>query len=163
MNPFFDFFQRNHILAKIELAHCSKSTNLSLEDCDLTALPESVLSCSELQTLLLTRNKLKILPVTLHSLRNLQMLALDYNNLDTFPVALRQLHHLKVLNISHNPLFDLTDISSLVSLEVLWCNNCCLSSLPESIGLLDNLDTLGARNNQIELLPDGLCKLNKLR
>ncbi|KAK5640321.1 hypothetical protein RI129_011132 [Pyrocoelia pectoralis] len=164
MNPFFEFFQKNHALAKIEHAQLTKQTNILLEDFDLLDVPNLLYECHELHSLFLARNKITKLSIEICNLKNLHTLAIDYNKLEKFPSELIILPHLKTLNISHNQIKDLTsDIGKLKDLEALWCNCCGLTSLPDEIGILKSLDTLGARNNLIEELPESMCKLQKLR
>ncbi|KAK9885826.1 hypothetical protein WA026_013697 [Henosepilachna vigintioctopunctata] len=163
MNPMYDFIQRNRVLAKIEKAQHSKASNLALDDFDLYTLPDVLLTCLNLSSLNLGHNRLTSLPTALFKLKNLQNISLEYNSLDKFPEVLQDLPHLKTLNISHNPIRNLAPIGNLVNLEVLWCNSCCLSSIPEEIGKLIKLDTLGARHNQISNLPKSICNLEKLR
>lgn len=163
MNPLYDFLQRNRVLVKIEKAHQSKASNLELDDFDLNYFPEVLLNCTELTCLNLGHNRLTSLPGQLFQLKNIINLNLEYNSLDKFPVVLKGLPRLQTLNISHNPIRSLIFVGALSELEVLWCNSCCLQALPEEIGNLVNLHTLGARHNQLQNLPKSICKLVKLR
>ncbi|KAJ8955945.1 hypothetical protein NQ314_006794 [Rhamnusium bicolor] len=141
MNPVYDFIQRNRVIAKIEKAHCSKARNLALDDFDLTTFPDILLQCHDLYSLNIGHNKIIKLPNNILQLKSLQHLSLEYNNFDIFPDALKKPNAVKIL----------------------WCNSCCLTSLPEELGGLTKLETFGARHNKITKLPDGICNLGNLR
>ncbi|CAG9855833.1 unnamed protein product [Phyllotreta striolata] len=144
MNPVYDFIQKNRVLALIEKAQKTSARNLALDDFDLTCFPDVLVGCQGLYSLNLGHNK--------------------YNNLDRFPEALRNLTQLITLNISHNPMHELSSsIGCLVSLEILWCNSCLLTQIPDEIGNLWRLQTLGARHNKITSLPIRICELINLQ
>jgi GTPase SAR1 family protein len=70
---------------------------------------------------------------------------------------------LKELNLTDNRLSTLPEsISTLTNLNVLNLNNNRLSTLPESISTLTNLNVLDLENNQLTTLPESISTLTNL-
>lgn len=162
-NPLLNYFQRSHVLVKIEDARVGKSQRLTLEDLDLTQLPPELWRCHDLRYLYLGHNKLADLPKELLQLVNVSSLAIDYNHFERLPDVINKLVQLEFLNVSRNNLEEITlDFRALSKLDTLWCNSCGLKSLSGNIGVLSNLDTFGARKNRLHVLPDGFCTLTNL-
>ncbi|KAI8500111.1 hypothetical protein Bbelb_224280 [Branchiostoma belcheri] len=143
-------------------------------------------SMTALQTLHLrnTQRTSSNIPTALETLVNLTDVDLAYNELSRVPEALYTLSSLKRLNLSNNCISELSllidtwtnmevlnvscnklkslpaSLSKLVSLKRLYINvnQLDFEGIPASIGKLQNLEHFVASNNNLELIPEGLCR-----
>ncbi|XP_078691426.1 protein flightless-1 homolog isoform X3 [Branchiostoma floridae x Branchiostoma belcheri] len=148
-------------------------------------------SMTALQTLHLrnTQRTSSNIPTALETLVNLTDVDLAYNELSRVPEALYTLSSLKRLNLSNNCISELSllidtwtnmevlnvscnklkslpaSLSKLVSLKRLYINvnQLDFEGIPASIGKLQNLEHFVASNNNLELIPEGLCRCGKLK
>lgn len=68
---------------------------------------------------------------------------------------------LETLNVSHNKLTALPAcLCKLAALRRLYVNDNLLDfeGIPSGIGKLGNLEIFSASNNQLEMIPEGLCR-----
>jgi len=93
------------------------------------------------------------------ALKELELLDLSNKNLKTLPKGLGLLTYLDRISVSGNQLTDLTEISKITTLRVLYCSNNKITELPESLSQLENLEKILCSNNKITELSESLCKL----
>lgn len=137
---------------------------LSLYNCGLKSLPESIGNLITLKQLLLRGNKLETLPQSIGHLDSLEELNLYQNNLKAIPLSIGNLKSLKTLNLSWNQLESIPEsISQLKSLENLNISGNSLTTLPSSIGELKKLKDFVLLKNKIKDLPDTIKDLNSLQ
>ncbi len=136
---------------------------LSLNNCQLKALP-SVLGCLKMLTSLdLESNNLEKIPETVCDLEQIINLNLSYNKIKTLPNNFGNLKRLNLLNLSRNQLEILPEgLSSLKFLERLYlqCNK--LKSLPEDFYTLPSLRFLSLQSNNLTYLGKALRGLKML-
>jgi Leucine-rich repeat (LRR) protein len=149
---------------KIEEARRSVATELSLNDMELTELPESLGQLPQLQSLDLSSNQLTALPESLGQLPQLQSLDLSSNQLTALPESLGQLTQLRSLNLSQNQLVALPgSLGQLTQLRSLNLSYNQLVALPWPLGLLTQLQSLDLSRNLLTALPESLAQLTRLR
>ncbi|MBN1216771.1 MAG: hypothetical protein JXA99_15190 [Candidatus Lokiarchaeota archaeon] len=136
---------------------------LYLRNNNITNLPESFRTLDSLQILSLWRNNITNLPESILSLQSLQELWLQYNNLSTLPNSITNLKSLIYLNLGKNRFTEFPEIlSKLSSLQklMLWDN--LIPTIPDSIGNLNNLQTLGLNGNKLTSIPLSFRRLKSL-
>ncbi|MQL74884.1 hypothetical protein Taro_007256 [Colocasia esculenta] len=118
-----------------------------------------------LRTVLLSKNP----SVTLsddffNTLRRLRVLDLSYTGIDTLSASIGNLIHLRFLNVSFTKLRDLPeDIQFLRSLQTLRATGCkFLHRLPNGVARLLNLTHLTVADTQLDQMPPGIGKVEKL-
>ncbi|EQB60497.1 cytoplasmic membrane protein [Vairimorpha apis BRL 01] len=154
-----------------------KFTNLKillLQNNLIQSLPASIIYLNKLVVLNYSSNSLFYIPKYVGKLKSLEELYLENNNLIDNLSILRDLKKLIVLNVSNNKLKKLFEdidnclttlpdnIGNLSNLEILYVNNNYLESLPTTIYKLQNLIILDIKNNNLILLPDNICFLKNL-
>jgi Leucine-rich repeat (LRR) protein len=128
------------------------------------SIPENIGQLQELIHLNLSQNQLEgNIPESIGALKKLTELKLSENQFQgNLPVLTGELIALRELNLAHNRLSgNLTSVfDSLTSLQTLSLNDNQLTSIPASIGKLEDLRILLLDNNLISSLPDaiGQCK-----
>jgi len=152
-------------------------TRLSLQHCQLSAIPEQVftLRCT-LKELELGQNKLKQVPVDIGRLKKLTKLTLNHNQISSLPKEIGKLANLEDLNLSHNqfaelpePVLQLKGLCSLIlannqisklegmklvplkALTLLSIENNNLSKLSVELGLIPNLKTIMVSGNSFRI------------
>ncbi|KAF7152374.1 hypothetical protein RHSIM_Rhsim01G0095800 [Rhododendron simsii] len=162
-------------------------TELNLEDCHLSYLPDEIGNLIALRTLNLAGNSLSTLPDTIVKLSCLKDLLVENNKLSHLPSKIGDLDSLETLrlwgnkglhalpesicelvrlrelglygcNLSHLP----SEIDGLISLNHLNLGNCHLSHLPSGIGGLTSLEYLYISGNNICTIPDSISSLHRL-
>uniref|UniRef100_A0A182NT12 Protein flightless-1 n=1 Tax=Anopheles dirus TaxID=7168 RepID=A0A182NT12_9DIPT len=123
--------------------------------------PASLDSLSNLQELDLSQNALSKVPGALYNLANLKRLNLNDNVLEELSPLIENLAKLETLNLSRNRLTALpAALCKLQELRRLYVNDNLLNfeGIPSSIGKLSALEVFSASNNQLEMVPEGLCR-----
>jgi Leucine-rich repeat (LRR) protein len=138
---------------------CSFLQNLYLNNNELIIPPlEQFSSLINLETLSLEQNQLTILPDTLWNLISLTRLNLSHNPLGQIPLEIGQLKNLHELWLTNLNLYDipLNIFSHLNQLEKLSLKSNHLQQLPIDIGQLIELRWLSLEDNELNDLPDCL-------
>jgi len=142
----------------------AKITWLSLNDSELTKLPEILIELKDLKGLIFKRNSLKTLPQWIGNSTQLKHLDVSNNQLEDLPDSIGDLKNLKKLDFSHNKLKRLPEsIGNLRKLEVLFANNNEIINLPESIGKLQMLKDLVISTNFLKTIPESIGNLKMLK
>jgi len=116
-----------------------------------------------IQSLNLSKNKLTMLPLGIGTCNKLGTLHLSNNRLKCLPDDLKDISaSLKILTLSDNPLFGISAVSSLESLEELHVAGVGLTELPSDFGKLTNLVILKLGENELSSLPASFENLTKL-
>lgn len=136
---------------------------LSLEDCNLTDIPNTIGDLTELRKLVLSRNRITRLPDTIGSLLNLLRLQLDNNQLSDLPNSIANLVNLRDLNLTNNQFSTFPEvIFALRNLHILSFAGNQLTVLPDAIGNFPNMTTLFLGDNRLDRLPDTIGNLGQL-
>ena len=152
-NTKLGYFAKNHRVNGITLCNCYIKT-----------LPESIEDLKSIEYLHLRSNHLKSLPNRVLNLRSLKELSLSGNELSTLPEAIVNLTSLEKLDISYNKLTMIPErIGYLTSLQELNLKVNQLKTLPESIINLISLQKLDLSHNRFLTLPESLQHLSKLK
>ncbi|KAI8571090.1 hypothetical protein RHMOL_Rhmol01G0089500 [Rhododendron molle] len=152
-------------LSRTPVQASSCLTELNMDGCHLSYLPDEIGNLISLRTLNLTQNNLSTLPDGICNLTCLKRLRLEDNNVSTLPSGIGRLTSLDGLFLSRNSLCTLPDtVGKLSCLKYLLVENNKLSHLPSEIGDLDSLESLVlAGNNGFRALPESICKLVRLQ
>uniref|UniRef100_A0A3P9Q6X8 FLII actin remodeling protein n=1 Tax=Poecilia reticulata TaxID=8081 RepID=A0A3P9Q6X8_POERE len=117
---------------------CFHSFYVDLSCNDLTRVPECLYSLSSLKRLNLSSNQISELSLCIDQWTQLETLNLSRNQLTSLPSAICKLSKLKKLYVNSNKLdFD---------------------GLPPGVSKLCSLTEFMAANNNLELIPEGLCR-----
>ncbi len=134
----------------IEQARLDRSPKLSLNDNQITTLPQSIDSLIDLTYLNLRNNYLTSLTKNISNLSSLDCLFLDNNRLNILPENIGNLSNLTYLSLCNNQLnFLPKSIGDLVDLRSLYLNDNQLTVLPNSIGKLTKLTSLTIEGNPL--------------
>ncbi len=161
--PKIHYIMKNGQVRKIELINAKIITfpdfiiknltylsHLTLKNCNLYKLPESLNLSKHLKVLNIEGNKVEILPKCLFELRSLKILNLKKNNLIKLPIIINKLKNLTYLNLASNKLTSVPySIGSLVKLRVLDLYSNKLNKIPGSIIFLHKLKILNLGANKL--------------
>lgn len=145
----------------------------------LKKLPDIFDSFPKLEYLNLDYNEITELPPSTYRLKNLKYLYLSNLNFDVVPANISQLQSLEYLNLGsqlHNIPDEICELKSLKYLEFGQLGRRSVydeyassdepglvTSLPENIGDLNNLEVLRINNLPIKTLPSSFSKLKNLK
>jgi len=150
---------------------------LTLKNCNLNELPQSVASLPNLTEIVIDNNNFTQLPEVLNHCKALEKISIQHNQLTALPDWLWELKKIKQLIISYNPMPVLSEhiftmpnlwwleiagngVKNLpiqeknTKIEWLDINNNPIGELPESLVYLRKLKTFRAENCQIPHFPD---------
>ena len=138
-------------------------THLSLNNNQISKLPNSITKLKNLDTLYLHNNKINKLPNEIGDLVMLIELSLGMNSLSYLPESISNLKSLKTLSINRNGTKKLPEnFGNLSSLETLNSEYNLLKELPKSFGNLTSLKRLVLTNNNLQKLPENFGNLEQL-
>ncbi|KAG7239471.1 hypothetical protein INR49_028942 [Caranx melampygus] len=125
-------------------------------------MPTSLEGLTHLADVDLSCNDLTRVPECLYSLGSLKRLNLSSNQISELSLCIDQWTQLETLNLSRNQLTSLPSaICKLSKLKKLYVNSNKLDfdGVPPGVGKLASLTEFMAANNNLELIPEGLCRL----
>lgn len=136
---------------------------LSLDEDNLSALPEEIGLFRKLEELELEGNQLSKLPASMAQLSLLNELELSNNSFSDFPEVVFELTNLIDLEYENNQLKELPDaIGKLVNLEYLYLSGNLLANLPDDVQELTTLIEMFLSENQFEEIPPVLFALSDI-
>ncbi|XP_025831083.1 protein flightless-1-like, partial [Agrilus planipennis] len=109
----------------------------------------------------LSQNMLPKVPDALYSLPSLKRLNLSENEITELSTAIELWQKLQTLNLSHNKLKSLpASLCKITTLRRLYVNDneIDFEGIPSGIGKLGLLEIFSAAYNQLEMIPEGLCR-----
>jgi hypothetical protein len=136
---FIDF---NDLFIKLPL--CKQLKSLTIDECDLIIVPKEIIDLPELEKLVITNCDNLDLEISIENIclcRKLKYLGLPVNQICEIPVNIGKVTQIGVLDISNNVVFD----------------------LPESMALLNNLDTMNVEGNIFINAVNSLSKIKSLK
>uniref|UniRef100_A0A8B9L990 Protein flightless-1 homolog n=1 Tax=Astyanax mexicanus TaxID=7994 RepID=A0A8B9L990_ASTMX len=150
---------------------------LDLSFNQLSEIPRDLENSRNMLVLNLSHNSIDNIPNQLFiNLTDLLYLDLSDNKLDSLPPQMRRLVHLQTLILNNNPLMhaQLRQLPAMVALQTLHLRNTqrTQSNMPTSLEGLTNLAVMRVpwvypfsinANNNLELIPEGLCRCGKLK
>ena len=130
----------------------------------ITSLPQSIGKLSKLEYLYVANGKVKNLPETLAQLESLTDMELYNCQLEEFPQGLAGLKNLISLNLSNTTIegddkgLQMTEglnqlAKNATNFQILYANNCGLTSFPMNFLDAENLVLLDLSGNRLEYLP----------
>uniref|UniRef100_A0A8C4DR06 Protein flightless-1 homolog n=1 Tax=Dicentrarchus labrax TaxID=13489 RepID=A0A8C4DR06_DICLA len=125
-------------------------------------MPTSLEGLTHLADVDLSCNDLTRVPECLYSLGSLKRLNLSSNQISELSLCIDQWTQLETLNLSRNQLTSLPSaICKLSKLKKLYVNSNKLDfdGVPPGVGKLSSLTEFMAANNNLELIPEGLCSI----
>ncbi len=149
-----------------EIVNLRKLETFILDYCSLDRLPPNFGKLSSLKKLSLKANAIKDLPASCRDLNKLEELNLEENTLKKLPDSITKLPLLQKLYLYKNDLgtsHTLPDFSHLRRLKILDIGSNAFTSLPISVTTLDSLEELYCGSNQISTIPDKINEMKKLQ
>ena len=129
-------------------------TELNLQACELTDLPDTIGLFFMLKKLNLSENKLSVLPVQVGKLFSLVSFDVSKNQIKVLPDEVGCLRHLVELKLHHNQLRALPDaVEQFVSLQDLNVFNNKILKLGPAIGTFKEATTLNFASNHMMQIP----------
>ncbi|NML41184.1 leucine-rich repeat domain-containing protein [Chitinophaga sp. G-6-1-13] len=149
------------------LAGMLKLEELSLRFNEIKTLPKEIAAFPALQLLDLSSNSIAVLPPAIKELSRLKELHIKYNKLTRLPDELGELQELEVVALNGNKGLDFDQafrvLANCKKLKRLRLKGCGLKSLPDSIVLLEGLESIDLQDNYFDELPEILLQLKHLR
>ncbi|NUR57392.1 MAG: hypothetical protein HOV87_01565 [Catenulispora sp.] len=149
--------------AVVDEVRNGRRTDIKLEGCGLTAVPEELRGLTRLRRLDLGENRLTSVPEWLGELGGLEVLVLRANRLAGLPESVGDLAGLGVLDIGHNRLASLpATISRLNKLERLSLEGNRFTTVPGAMMSLTSLVSLHLGANRLKSMPEDLRGVTRL-
>lgn len=142
----------------------SNALDVDLSCNDLTRVPECLYTLPNLHRLNLSSNQISELSLCIDQWVHLETLNLSRNQLTSLPVSLGLGHRVAWAGVLGSTLTDTLPLQSaickLIKLKKLYLNSNKLDfdGLPSGIGKLSSLEEFMAANNNLELVPESLCR-----
>jgi internalin A len=152
--------QTGSVQERIQQARDTRATELYLDFCNLTAVPDEVRDLTEIQRLDLRGNDVRELPKWLSELSRLTELDLSSNGLSEVPRQIERLPRLSSLHLSGNRLSELPDwISGLECLSELNVEENPLTVMPQWLRSASHLTELMVGGSSQAELPSWFGEL----
>lgn len=135
---------------------------LSLNNCEITSLPDEFDSLTNLEYFYLRGLNLDSLPPSLYNSPSISRIVIEGCSFTSIPTDLAKMPSLTVLSFRANKINlvpnEIGNIENLVYLDLSYNH---ITSLPESFGNLVKLEKLYLEHNQLTSLPNSFVKLNQ--
>ena len=146
----------------LALTHSIKDSRLKLSQ-DLTEFPLEILEQADsLEILDLSNNRLKTLPPEFSQLKKLRIAFFNNNQFEEFPEVLADCPSLSMVSFKNNKISTIGESALSPNIRWLILTNNRLTTLPNSIGQLTQLQKCRLAGNQIQCLPDELANCRRL-
>ncbi|QJB40350.1 leucine-rich repeat domain-containing protein [Chitinophaga oryzae] len=149
------------------IAGLPKLEALSLRFNEIKTLPKEIAAFTSLRVLDLSSNSIAVLPPAIKELSQLKELHMKYNKLTRLPEEMGELQELEVVALNGNKDLDFDQafrvLANCKKLKRLRLKGCGLRSLPESITLLESLESIDLYDNYFEEIPEVLLQLKQLQ
>eukprot|EP01004_Peranema_trichophorum_P001751 NODE_1223_length_2062_cov_6.192367_g1032_i0.p1 GENE.NODE_1223_length_2062_cov_6.192367_g1032_i0~~NODE_1223_length_2062_cov_6.192367_g1032_i0.p1 ORF type:complete len:329 (+),score=27.24 NODE_1223_length_2062_cov_6.192367_g1032_i0:772-1758(+) len=154
INQIHDFFDQLPQLTKLNISY-----NM------LTSLPPSIFRLTNLKQLDFDYNNIALLPEDVAGLKSLEFISAKVNFLDKVPPELGELKKLSRIDITANFVFTIPSkvFQENSALTYLDFTACALTSLPNEISNLKNLQTLILDFNNLNYLPNTMSTMTSLK
>lgn len=138
-------------------------TKLDLSHNNLKTLPPGMGFLVRLVDLNFSHNHLNELPPDIVNLRDLKKMDLNHNDLKLLP-PMGELRRMEILDVNHNDLEALPDFYGCTALKELYLANNFITEITEEFcDQMQHLNVLNLRDNKLELLPENISLLKKLK
>lgn len=157
--------QRTLLNFPATLDHLCNLVELDIAQNNLPKIPDVIFNFVKLKRLNISDNEVKEVSASIENLQNLEMLNLSRNELAVLPSALCKLPKLRQLYLNDNQLnFDgiPSGIGKLGALEIFSAANNQLELIPEGLCRCGNLKKLNLSSNQLITLPDSIYLLGDM-
>lgn len=149
-------------LADLRAGRLNGAQRLDLRG-NLTALPPEVYQLADsLEVLDLSHNRLQDLPAELPRLHRLRVLFLSFNGLTQIPAVLRHCPQLTMIGLKGNQITTVPRNAFPLGTRWLILTDNAITSLPEDLGELRQLQKLMLAGNQLTALPESLASCTNL-
>ncbi|TRX53864.1 leucine-rich repeat-containing protein kinase family protein [Thalassomonas sp. M1454] len=149
-------------LAQLTSGKLKHSKRLQLVE-NLTVFPQEIFSLADsLEILDLSNNQLSALPDEFSCLKNLKILFLSQNNFTELPSILKQCESLEMIGFKSNQISKIDEDSLPEKTRWLILTDNEITSLPDSMGSLANLQKLMLAGNKLSKLPSSMNNCKKL-
>ena len=138
--------------------------SLSMKDCRLRYISNSILYLANLEYLDLDCNDITAIPEEVCRLNKLKVLRINKNNLTTLPQNIGDIPNLREIYLNYNYVDELpTSIIHIVSLTAIHSSHNKLKHIPSLLTRLKHLQILNLRHNNLKSVPVlGKLKLDQL-
>lgn len=142
--------------------------HLNLNGNHILRIPDTIQVLEQLKTLNLGFSGLNQFPNAIFDLSNLQTLIWTGNSIEKLPAQFAQLTKLRKLDIGFNPALKddiqvLTQIPSLKELHISGLRTALSKPILETVGQLQQLETLWMSYNDLQEVPNSIQSLKQLR
>lgn len=146
-----------HTLAQLASGELKGIKRLTITE-ELTAFPEAIFTLADtLEVLDLSGNKLSKLPSNFSCLTKLKLLFLTGNEFEKVPAVIAACPQLEMISFKSNKLKTVTTGSLPVRTRWLILTDNQITSLPEDIGRLTELQKLALAGNKLSALPASMA------
>lgn len=144
--------------------NASGQAEISLESRGLTSVPPEVFKIRRVEVLRLGNNAIKEIPSSISKLSALTFLDVTSNKLETLPEEMAGLYNMQVVHGSQNPRLGsaMSAIACMDNLTHLQLNEVGLDVLPDNISRLIRLRQLHLNNNSLTEFNPEVFKLSAL-
>jgi len=152
-----------HTLAQLQSGELKDAPRVKIAE-GLTVFPTELYALADsLEILDLSDNQLTTLPDDFSRLHKLRIFFASNNPFDHLPEVLGHCPNLEMIGFKANQIATISETALSKNIRWLILTDNKLTSLPESIGELSNLQKLMLAGNQLQALPEGMAQCVNLQ
>ncbi|MFK7759460.1 MAG: leucine-rich repeat domain-containing protein [Phycisphaerales bacterium] len=122
--------------------------SLNIAACNLSQLPEQIVSLQSLHTMIAAKNRLSTIPEWISSIPTLRRITLYRNQLSRLDTGLTQLQDLRILNIGASPVSNINAVAdAFQELQGLGICMTSLTDLPDELFSLPKIQRIDISKN----------------
>ena len=119
--------------------HFTSLSILDISDNKITRLPAHIWNVATMEWLNASHNQIEVIPGGIIDCQLLERIDFSFNPIRELPIELNSHALMTYISVRNTKISDISCISSIVSLEELYANDCCLEEITAAWNLLPNL------------------------
>jgi Leucine-rich repeat (LRR) protein len=119
--------------------HFTSLSILDISDNKITRLPAHIWNVATMEWLNASHNQIEVIPGGIIDCQLLERIDFSFNPIRELPIELNSHALMTYISVRNTKISDISCISSIISLEELYANDCCLEEITAAWNLLPNL------------------------
>jgi Leucine-rich repeat (LRR) protein len=144
------YLSNNHLSTVPDTVfHFTSLSILDISDNRITRLPAHIWTVATMECLNASHNQIECIPGGILECQLLEKIDFSFNPISTLPVELKTHALMTYINVRNTKISDVSCISTIISLEELYANECQIEEITSEWNILPNLTVFQVKSNTL--------------